>query len=378
MTRWNFTQFGDDIVIATGGAPLKYNLLLDTAVELGGTPPTADLCATVRDFVVFGRVNSNNQLIGWSGQGDCEEWTGGVNGSGEQPLYSGGKVMGLVGGEYGLILQRFAVKRMSYTGDNNLPFQFDDISTNYGCIAEGSIATAGRLTFFYSDRGFVVCDGTDVKPIGAEMYDAWFRARYAETDLENMWAAIDPVRTLVIWSMPGALLMYNWMLSRPTLVELPVKAIFNSFSEATTLGDLDGLYGDLDAVPYSLDDPRFSGGSPRLTVVHFDGRFGVLTGDNLAATFETPFIELANSRTARLKFVRPVTDAIEGLTLTADSRQRLGDASNGETFTALHASGDMPVRIAARSAKLTLDIAAGTAWDYAQGLELEFMVGGRR
>ena len=47
------------------------------------------------------------------------------------------------------------------------------------------------------------------------------------------------------------------------------------------------------------------------------------------------------------------------------------------SFTQLNARGDMPVRIAARSLTLTLDIAAGTRWDFLQGLEIEFAAGGR-
>lgn len=378
MSRWQFTQFGDDIVITTGAAPIKYNLLTDTATALGGTPPNADLCATVRDFVVFGRVNANNQLIGWCGQGDCEEWTGGVLGSGEQPLYAGGKVMGLVGGEYGLIIQRFAVKRMSFTGDLDAPFQFDDISTNYGCKAEGSIVTAGRLTFFYSDRGFVVCDGTDVRPIGAEKVDATFRALYGDTDLDYMWASVDPVRTLAVWVMPGRVWLYNWTLDRWTVADLPVQAVFSSFTEATALDSLDALYASIDDVPYTLDDPRYSGGSPRLTFVHLGGRFGVLAGPNVEANIETQFIELADNRVARVRFIRPVSDAIDGVSLVVDSRQRLGDATDQEIFDYLHASGDMPVRISARSVKVGFKVAAGADWSYAQELQFELDAGGRR
>lgn len=374
--RWYFTQFGDDIVCTNGAAPQAYDLIADTAADLGGTPPDADLCCTVRDFVVLGRVNSNNQVIQWSGQGDCTNWAG-TNGGGDQPIYTGGKIMGLVGGEYGLIIQRFSVKRMSFTGDLTSTWQIDEISTNYGCVAEGSVATAGRLTFFYSDRGFVRCDGTDVQPIGTERVDRTFRERYSTQDLDNMWSAIDPVRTLVIWAMPNALWLYNWTLDRWTTVELSVSAVFNSFSEAISIDALDAIYGDLDSIPYSLDDPRFAGGSPRLTIVAFDGRFGVLTGDNLAATVTTRFVELGDAQEARVRFVRPITDS-NSVSLVVDSRKRLGDDAATETFTVMHASGDMPVRAAGRSLKFSLTIAAGAVWSYLADLTVEFSLGVRR
>ncbi len=167
--RWRFTQFGDEAICVNGGNPIAYNLIAGTAAELAGSPPTADLCATVRDFVVLGRVDNENNVVAWCAQGDAHEWTPGTNQAGEQPLYSGGKVMGLAGGEYCIILQRYGVRRMSYTGDATDPWQFDEISSNYGCLAEGSVIQAGRMVFFYSDRGFVMCDGNDVD--GAGQFD---------------------------------------------------------------------------------------------------------------------------------------------------------------------------------------------------------------
>ncbi len=374
--RWAFTQFGDDIIATFGSTPVTYDLTTDTAGTLTGSPPTADLCCTVRDFVILGRDNGNNQLIANCGQGDVTNWA--TDGAGEVPLYTGGKLMGLVGGEYGLLIQRFSVKRLTYTGDNTSPWQVDEISTNYGCKAEGSVATAGRLTFFYSDRGFVLCDGNDVKPIGAEKIDRTFAAAYGDSDLDNMWSAVDPVRTIVVWAMPGKLWMYNWTLDRWSTASVSVSAVFNSFSEAVSIDDLDALYGDLDSIPYSLDDPRFAGGSPRLTVVHFDGRFGVLGGDNVAATLTLPFMELADNRVSRVSFVRPLTDATDGISLVTNSRQRLGDTGTNATFSYFHASGDMPVRLAARSIRFSLQYEAGAAWNYCQGLETEFEAGGRR
>lgn len=377
-TRWDFTQFGDLIVGAYGSTPVKYDIVADTATTLGGSPPSADFCTTVREFVVLGRAGGVNNKVYWSQQGNAEGWTVGTSLCGFQQIYAGGKIMGLAGGEYGLILQRFQIVRMSFTGDSTYPWQFDAISTNYGCAAEGSVVQAGRMVFFYSDRGFCVCDGTDVKQIGVERIDATFRDRYSASDLSNMWAAVDPERTLAIWAMPGILYVYNWTLDRWSTVELSVSAIFNSFSQAVSLETLSALYGSIDSIPYSLDDARFAGGSPRLTVVSSSGAFGVLSGPAVAAEFTTPRLQLADGRVARVRFIRPITDAIDGLSLSVDSRQRLGDAENVETFNQLQASGDMPVRIAATASKWTLSIAEGTDWDFCQGFVAEYDVGGRR
>lgn len=375
--RWRFTQFGDDIVCTNGGEPIKFTLTTNTATVLGGSPPTADFCATVRDFVVLGRAAGAQNVVQWSGQGDCNSWTAGTDQSGLQPIYAGGKIMGLTSGEVCYIIQRFQVVRMAYTGDPTDPWQFDAISTYDGCVAEGSLVQAGALFFFLGDRGFTMFDGQEFKPIGAERIDRAFKSQYSVLDLQNLWTAIDPERYLVIWAINGRLWIYNWFLDRWTEADIPVGAVFQSFTEGVSLDALDAIYGDLDSIPYSLDDARFSGGTPRLTVVHNDGRFGVLTGDNIAARIELPFMELAADREARVNVVRPITDAISGLTLTVDSRRRLGDPANISTFTQLNSHGDMPVRIAGRSLKVTLDVAAAMTWDYVQGLEIAYQVGGR-
>jgi hypothetical protein len=373
---WQFAQFGDDVICVNGGAPVDYDLLTNTAGNLAGSPPTADLVAIVGDFVVLGRVDGDVNSVAWCDLGDAENWTTGQ--SGVQPRYQGGKIMGVLGGEYGLVLQRFAITRMTYTGDPTNPFQFDTISTNYGCAAERSVAQAGDMGFFWSDRGFVQIQAGQITPIGSEKVDQTFRNAHSLTDMRDMSACVDPERTLVLWVMPGRVYCYNWSLQRWTIWELSVAAAFASFSENVTLEQLDTLYGNLDAIPYSLDDPRFRGGDPRVTIVGFDGAFSVLKGNNLEATFTLPMLEPVPGRQARLNRARPVGDATTGITLELIHLNRLGDSGLITTYTELRANGDMPVRIAARYIQPTVKIAAGNFWSFQLGLDLPGIAAGGR
>lgn len=375
-TFWQFAQFGDDIVCVNGGAPIAYDLVAGTAANLSGSPPSADLVAIVSDFVVLGRVDGDVNAVAWCDQGDATDWSSGQ--AGTQPRYQGGKIMGLAGGEYGLILQRFAITRMTYTGDPASPFQFDTISTNYGCAAEKSVVQAGDLVFCLSDRGFVQIQAGGILPIGSEKVDRTFRDAYSTVDFENMWACVDPERTLVLWAMPGRVFCYNWVQQKWTDWAVPVTALFPSFTENTTLEELDAIYGNLDAIPYSLDDPRFSGGEPRLTVVAFDGTFNALAGDNLEAVFQLPSLELVQGRRAQMRTARPIGDVIDGITLTLAYGERLGDGYSENEYTELRANGDMPVRIAARYVQPSLTVTAGTTWSFMQGLEFELEAGGRQ
>lgn len=375
--RWRFTQFGDDIVCTNGGEPIKFALAANTATIVGGTPPTASFCASVRDFVFLGGSDGVNNVVSWCAQGNVNIWTAGTGQAGSQPIYAGGKIMGMVGGEVCHIIQRFQVTRATYTGNPDDPFQFDPISRNDGCVAEGSVAECGALFFFYGDRGFTMFDGAQFKPIGAERIDQLFKSQYSNLDLRNLWTAVDPNRYLVFWVINGRQWIYNWFLDRWTTAEIPVGGVFQSFTEGVSLDSLDAIYGDLDSIPYSLDDARFSGGTPRLTVVHNDGRFGVLTGANIAARIEIPFLELVPGRRARVGRIEPVTDATSGLTLEIDSRMRLGDPANVTSYTQLNRLGEMPVREQGRHQKARLSIAAGTEWDYLQELIFNFKAGGR-
>jgi hypothetical protein len=71
---------------------------------------------------------------------------------------------------------------MSYAGRS------DDLAVGRyhrtsGASSAGSIAQAGRLVFFLSDRGFMLTDGNDVKPIGAERIDRTFKEAYTARTL---------------------------------------------------------------------------------------------------------------------------------------------------------------------------------------------------
>src|SRR4249919_3444792 len=95
----------------------------------------------------------------------------------------------------------------------------------------------------------------------------------------------------------------------------------------------------------SLDDPRFKGGDPQYLFVNVDDEVGVLEGDNLEATLELPFIELIPGRIARVSRARPISDAIDSVSMRFNSRMRLGDSSSAEVFGDMEANGDIPCRI---------------------------------
>jgi hypothetical protein len=312
---------------------------------------------------------------------DHTGWTPGVNGSTIQPMLTGGEVMGFAGGEYGVILQRQRLVRMSVTGESLAPFQYDEITPNVGCASKGSVAAHGRTVFFLSDRGFMALDdGQAIRPIGSEKVDRTFLAAVPRDDWERIYSAVDPQNKQVYWCVPGSpgtLWIYNFELDRWTTGSLQLDGIFPGFTSSTTLEQLAVIYPNLDTMPYSLDDPRWSGGAPRLYAVQA-GEVGTFEGLNLEAIFEGSFAEVTPGRVTRFRALRPIGDGTTGNTITLDVRARLGDAANVKTAGDLRDSGIMPIRASGRYSRMKWTIAAEAAWSYVQGLEYEYEAGGER
>lgn len=349
-TRWNFAQWGS-LAIATNGtdAMQKIDTATSAVADVGGSPPTAKILAVVKDFLVAGFTAGVGNQMQWSGINDAEFWTPGLNQCDFQIMPTGGDINGILGGETGIILQRNRVSRMTYVG-SNLIFQFDEISANLGCVHSNSVVQAGAMGFWLSDTGFVQWDGAVIAPIGQEVIDRTFAAAYSSADWANMSAAVDMKNNLVAWAMRDRIFVYNWMLHAWSIIEKACPFIFTGFSNT---------------------DPLFYA---------FDSAFelGTFSGSPMEATFGTGDLELAQGREARLSSVRPLCDAIDGISLSFLSRQRQGDQVDENIYDAMEDSGEMPVRESGRYIRIAQTIEASTDWTYCEGLDLAVANGARR
>ncbi len=145
-----------------------------------------------------------------------------------QDIPDGGQIVGIRGGEFGLVFLERAISRMTYVGTPFI-FQFDNISRNKGCMVAGSIAQYQGITFFLSDDGFYLCDGQTVQPIGSEKVDRFFIDDASESDYGSMSAAVDPIRKLVIWNYVATdgnrkLIIYNFATKRWTICYATIRS----------------------------------------------------------------------------------------------------------------------------------------------------------
>jgi len=378
--RWRFAQFGG-MGIATNAADAMQKIDLEAGGvgPLGGSPPKFEALGVVKGFLIGTVMDGDVMTIAWSGAFNAEHWEFGFNQSDFYTLPTGGRVNGILSGEFGIILQRNRIVRLDYVG-GNLIFDPNEVSSNIGCVTVHSVAQWGNLGFFYSDEGWMMWDGTQPVPIGKEWIDAEFRTAYSVADWDRMSTAIDPVRGVLhvsVWngSSGGKHYLYDWGLRRWSTVTYASPVIFSGVTKGVSLDEQDPAVGagddNLDGASLlSLDSATFRGGDPRLYVFASDYKLGTFTGTPMAATLTGNDLEVFGGRRANLRFVRPDIDSNSGITVTIGTKQRLADSLSSVAYTTIETSGDMPVRSSGRYCRVSVAVAAGTTWAHAKGVEL--------
>jgi hypothetical protein len=341
---------------------------------LAANAPIAKFVTVVRDFVVTANTLETTQQqyrVRWSAINNETDWTEDVNTQSDyQDIPDGGQIMGIRGGEFGLVLLERSIHRMSYVGTPFI-FQFDNISRNKGCMVSGSVAQYQGITFFLSDDGFYMCDGQQVVPIGAEKVDRFFLADASETDYPNMSAAIDPVRKLVIWNYRSVdanrkLMIYNFATKKWTYGDAGTDYLGEASSGALTLEELDSVSGSIDALTTSLDSLLYVGGKYFL-----GGTFGTrvysFTGASLTGSIATGDIDVGANSVVTL--ARPIVDNGSG-SLSIASRTLLNQSVTYGTSTAADSENRVSLRSAGRYHRLKLT-PTGAAWKTAVAVDVD-------
>jgi len=319
--RWRFTQFGNVLIAANGGNRLQgYNLNSSTTFQdLAVDAPQSRYVTVVRDFVVSAYVNSSTVYpfrVQWSALGDESNWTNSATTQADfQDIPDGGSIVGITGGEFGLVFMDRSIHRMSYIG-SPLVFQFDNISRNLGCYEANSIVQYGGTSFFLSDDGFYACDGQQVIPIGNEKVNRYFYNDIDEGSLSLMSAAIDPFRKLVVWAYASQssatvdkLLIYNYQTGRWTSGTTNASRVASSSTPSFDLEGMD-VFGNLEQIQSSFDSRIWLGGKMQFAGVK-DAKIITFSGDNNTAIIETGDIEMPGV-TSAITMAKPIVDGGSG------------------------------------------------------------------
>jgi len=374
--RVRFTQFGKSVIICNNSNKLKSWVLgtSTTFAEVSASAPIAKFITVVRDFVVCANTLETTQQqyrVRWSAINDETDWVENVNTQSDyQDIPDGGQIMGIRGGEFGLVLLERSIHRMTYVGTPFI-FQFDNISRNKGCMVSGSVAQYQGITFFLSDDGFYMCDGQQVVPIGAEKVDRFFLSDASESEYNSMSAAIDPVRKLVIWNYKSVdatrkLLIYNFATKKWTYGDANTDYLGEASSGASTLEELDSISGSIDALTTSLDSLLYVGGKYFL-----GGTYGTrvysFTGASLTGSIATGDIDVGANSVVTL--ARPIVDNGSG-SLSVASRTLLNQSVTYGTSTAADSENRVSLRSAGRYHRLKL-VPTGANWKTAVAVDVD-------
>jgi hypothetical protein len=375
--RWRFTQFGSVLIAANGGNRLQgFNVNNATNFsDLAADAPQARYVTIVRDFVVSGYINESTirpNRVQWSALGDETSWANSATTQADyQDIPDGGAVVGVTGGEFGLVFMDRSIHRMSYVG-SPLVFQFDNISRNQGCYEANSIIQYGGTSFFLSDNGFYACDGQQIIPIGNEKVNRYFFSDVDEGTLNLMSAAVDPARKLVIWAYASKssatvdkLLIFNYEVGKWSAGTTNASRVATSSTPSFTLEGLD-VFGDLETILSSFDSRVWLGGKMQFAGVK-DAKIVTFSGANNTAYIETGDIEIPGA-TSAITMAKPIVDNGSGNVALA-SRRLLNQPVEFGTQTVADAENRVSIRGVGRYHRLQLTPTGN--WKTAIGLDVD-------
>ncbi len=373
--RWRFTQFGD-VVIAANGYDKLQGFNVNSAslfADLAADAPTARYVTIVRDFVVTGNIQSDHpNRVQWSALNDETSWTTSATTQADfQEIPDGGSVVGITGGEFGLILMDRSIYRMSYVG-SPLVFQFDNITRNLGCYEANSVIQYAGMTFFLGDDGFYACDGQTILPIGNEKVNRFFFNDVDQGTIYLMSAAVDPAKKLIIWAYASQnsatvnkLIIYNFQTQKWSSGTTTADRIATTSTPAVTLEGMD-VYGNLDTIMTSFDSRLWLGG--RLQLAGVNGtKIVTFTGANATAYLETGDIEVPGA-TSAITMVKPLVDNGSANVAVA-TRRLLNEAITYGTAASSDSENRVSIRSVGRYHRLQLTPTG--SWSTAIGMDIE-------
>ncbi len=155
----------------------------------------------LRFLVLSGLVN-NPYRVHWSGLNAPATWTPGTNQSDFQDFPDGGVVRGVAGGEFGLIVQDGAIRRMTYSRGSPTIFDIDRVSDDIGILGPMSLVREAATASCSTRRRDSMMMAPTGQPaaIGKERVDRTFKAALDTGALQLFIGASDPRDPRVYWA----------------------------------------------------------------------------------------------------------------------------------------------------------------------------------
>lgn len=252
--NWSFAQFGSKLIaVQANVVPQVIDVEVGSAFDaLGGSPPQAAHVTIINRFVVLSGLLSNPRRIQWSGLNAITTWTSGTTYSDYQDMPDGGNVQCVVGGEFGVIVQDGAIRRMIFSPGSEIVFQIDRIARDIGTNIASTVTEANGVVYMYTAKGFIsiTSDGA-ITPIGFERVDRTFATSAYFASPHLIQATADPASNLIFWTYReesyalstsfNRALVYNASLDRWAPIELEGEFITQLGKPGVTLEGLNTI-----------------------------------------------------------------------------------------------------------------------------------------
>jgi hypothetical protein len=377
--QWQFAQFGNLVFATQANAVLQvFDLSSSSAfANCAGSPPQAAYISVVGRFLVLSGLLSNPYRIQWSGLNATTTWTSGTNSSDFQDFPDGGIVRGVAGGEYGIIFQDQAIRRMSFVPGSPIIFQIDRITQDKGLFAPYSVIRAGEKIFFYAGQGFHKIEPGGVpEQIGREKVDRTFLADLDKGNLQLFMGAADPRSTKVYWAYRSAngvnpanydkIIGYDYLLERFFPVSMTGEYLVGISQTGLTLENLDTISSSLDALTLSLDSYA-TAVQPQIAQFNNTHVLGFFAGTNLEATLESAEQGTDENRLT-IRGFRPITDAATLYGSVSYRDNPSATATAGTEVLVNARTGRCDLMRDARYSRFKVRIPAATTWTFAAGV----------
>lgn len=396
--KWKSIEFGSLTIMTNwDNEPQYIDRNIDTQFANLTSLVKGRHIATHKGFTILGSTwdaldGAVPYRVRWSGIESPADWTFSAATQADfQDIPGYGNVQGIVTDDSCYVLLQRGIVQMTYIGAPYV-FQFTERSSK-GCSVPESVITVQGMTFFLSDDGWYMLSGGQLQPIGTGLIDQWFLDNFDPSQAHLMTVACDPRETLIYWcwcskdsesGKPDMMLIYNYALGEFTTAAATTNFIFNSVSPAWTLDMLD-IFGSIDSVSSSFDDPVWSGGKAMLWGMSEDGKIYSFGGATLELSIETPEYQLSKivpnetgADIARIDAARPLFEGGDGKARVQVGTRSLtnSDVSWSDMKETHPETGFAYLRSQSRYQRFRATISG--EWTRVMGLQIDAKAAGRR
>lgn len=158
---WRICSFGNNVIATNRADPVQLrenNAGLFKDLITSTLKPKARFATVVRNHLVLADINLSGHFsdeIWWSYFNDGKNFDGAPQGQGgnARVVSRPGQIMGLVGGDYGVIFKRNSMHLLGWQG-GSIPFRLDDISPSTGTPYPSSIVQTPYGILFFDGATF--------------------------------------------------------------------------------------------------------------------------------------------------------------------------------------------------------------------------------